>query len=119
MSSGKPRRGGAILRACTAPPGLGNWRVSVPTASAVGYGVASLRACGPNQREANAEGNSSRHAKNLRMSSAGKGGSQSGRQSQTPEDASEVERSGTGGGKINLICHSEARPSPRNLSWFY
>ena len=43
--------------------------MSFPTASAVGYLVPSLRDFEQNHHKAKAEGNSSRHAKNLRVSS--------------------------------------------------
>ena len=43
--------------------------MSFPTASAVGYLMPSLRDFEQNHRKAKAEGNSSRHAKNLRISS--------------------------------------------------
>jgi len=43
--------------------------VSFPTASAVGYLMPSLRDFEQKHRKAKAEGNSSRHAKNLRISS--------------------------------------------------
>ena len=42
--------------------------MSFPTASAVGYLVPSLRDFEQNHHKAKAEGNSSRHAKNLRIS---------------------------------------------------
>ena len=46
--------------------------MSFPTASAVGYLMPSLWDFEQNQRKAKAEGNSSRHAKNLRISSMGR-----------------------------------------------
>jgi hypothetical protein len=51
------------------PTGLGNERASLPTASAVGYVLPSLRDFGEDHREEKARRSSSRYAKNLQISS--------------------------------------------------